>query len=296
MRAEEALQIAAAAKYASFHEVDDWTRAASLLDGVPGGEGEMLLGGDGCAYVTEFAVVEFAAATGRSTSSGRVFLAQAVELVHRLPRTWARVKAGQVDGWRARRVAEATMTLPREAAAWVDVHIASRVDRVGTTTLDRLIEEAKARFDPEQLVEDEAGDLAERRVELVRNPTGRAATTRVEAVLDTTDAHDLDSVLDEIADQLAACDGLAEAKAVRRARALGMLARGEVGFARTDSSQTSTDTGSGSTVHVQPRRVDLRVRVAEGETHAIVHSLTGQHLGMVTIDRLHTWCTHSQVT
>ncbi|MFT4288776.1 HNH endonuclease signature motif containing protein, partial [Nocardioides sp.] len=27
-----------------------------------------------------------------------------------------------------------------------------------------------------------------------------------------------------------------------------------------------------------------------------VHSLTGQHLGMVTIDRLHTWCTHSQVT
>ncbi|MFT4286599.1 hypothetical protein, partial [Nocardioides sp.] len=204
-----------------------------------------------------------------------------------LPCTWARVKAGQVDGWRARRVADATMTLPQEAAAWVDVHIARRVERVGVRTLDRLIEEALARFDPEQLAEDEASDLAERRVEIARNPTGRAATTRVEAVLDTTDAHDLDAVLDEIADQLAACDGLAETKAVRRARALGMLARGEVDFGPRETDQAA---------HLQPRRIDLRVRVAEGETHAVVHSLTGQHLGMVSVDRLQAWCAHSHVT
>ncbi|MFT4288383.1 hypothetical protein, partial [Nocardioides sp.] len=195
-----------------------------------------------------------------------------------------------------RRVADATMTLPQEAAAWVDVHLARRVERVGVRTLDRLIEEAKARFDPEQLAEDEASDLAERRVEIARNPTGRAATTRVEAVLDTTDALDLDAVLDEIADQLAACDGLAEAKAVRRARALGMLARGEVGFGRPDAGHDTSQASTGPAVQVTPRRIDLRVRVGEGETHAIVHSLTGQHLGMVTIDRLHTWCTHAHVT
>ena len=48
------------------------------------------LGGEGCPEVAEFAVVEFAAALGRSTESGRRYLARAVEGCYRLPRCWAR--------------------------------------------------------------------------------------------------------------------------------------------------------------------------------------------------------------
>ncbi len=42
------------------------------------------LGGEGCPEVAEFAVVEFAAALGKSTESGRRYLAQVVEGRYRL--------------------------------------------------------------------------------------------------------------------------------------------------------------------------------------------------------------------
>ena len=42
--------------------------------------------GEGCPEVAEFAVVEFAAAMGRSTESGRRYLSHAVEGCYRLPR------------------------------------------------------------------------------------------------------------------------------------------------------------------------------------------------------------------
>ena len=44
--------------------------------------------------MAEFAVIEFAAAMGRSTESGRRYLSHAVEGHYRLPRCWARVEAG----------------------------------------------------------------------------------------------------------------------------------------------------------------------------------------------------------
>ncbi|MFT4262731.1 MAG: HNH endonuclease signature motif containing protein [Nocardioides sp.] len=286
VRREEALQIELATRFASFHEVDHWTQAASLVereDEIPGAEGELLLGGDGCPWVSEFAVTEFAAATGRSLRSGRVFLAQAIELVHRLPRTWREVKAGRVEGWRARRVAEATMTLPRQAATWVDTHIHTRAQAVGVATLDRLVEEALARFDPERLIEEEQSDLAGRHVEVTVH--SRAATSHIEAVLDTDDARALESVLSEVAEQLLASEGAVDTVAVRRARALGMLARGEV----------TVGDRKAATATVEPPQLRMVVRVTEGDTLATIHSLTGQRLGMVSIDRLQAWAGRSSV-
>ena len=45
------------------------------------------------------------ATLGLSAESGRTLVAQALELVHRLPKTWARVQDGSLAPWRARRIA-----------------------------------------------------------------------------------------------------------------------------------------------------------------------------------------------
>ena len=69
----------AAARWASMHSgdslvgpLDEWHEAA------------LPLGGEGCPEVAEFAVMEFAAALGRSTESGRRYLSNAVEGFYRL--------------------------------------------------------------------------------------------------------------------------------------------------------------------------------------------------------------------
>jgi hypothetical protein len=140
--AREVLQ--AAARWASMHSIeslvgpiDEWHESC------------LSLGGEGCPEVAEFAVVEFAAAMGRSTESGRRYLSHAVEGYYRLPRCWARLLAGELPAWRLAFIAERTICLSPEAAAFVDAKVAPFAHKIGPAQLGRLIEEAKARFDPE---------------------------------------------------------------------------------------------------------------------------------------------------
>src|SRR5919106_1062155 len=50
---------------------------------------------------------------------------------------------------RARRIAEETLTLSAEAAAWVDAQVAPFAHRTGVAQTQRLVAEAIARFMPE---------------------------------------------------------------------------------------------------------------------------------------------------
>jgi hypothetical protein len=134
----------AAARWAAMHSeeslvgpVDDWHESC------------LPLGGEGCPEVAEFAIVEFAAALGRSTESGRRYLSRAVEGFYRLNRCWARVESGELPAWRLAFIAERTICLPPAAAAFVDAKVAPFAHKIGPAQLGRLIEEAKARFDPE---------------------------------------------------------------------------------------------------------------------------------------------------
>ncbi|RYU08432.1 DUF222 domain-containing protein, partial [Nocardioides iriomotensis] len=108
-----------------------------------------LVAGAGTPPVGEFCVAELAAALRISTDAGRSLIAEAVELAHRLPQTWRRVRAGDLPAWRARRVARATIVLTREGAGYVDRHVAPFAHRVGLAQLDRLVEEALVRFEPD---------------------------------------------------------------------------------------------------------------------------------------------------
>ncbi|WP_415836690.1 DUF222 domain-containing protein, partial [Nocardioides marinus] len=117
--------------------------------GMPGADTMLELAGPGAPEVSEFAVIELAAALGRSTDSGRVLVSDAVEARYRLPKIWQRLLDGQVQVWRIRRVTEVTRQLTAEAAAFVDAHLAHVVHTASFATVKRLAAEAAARFDPE---------------------------------------------------------------------------------------------------------------------------------------------------
>src|SRR3954449_8136609 len=121
--AAEAQVLADAVEWAGLHTVTDLDDASTLL--VEGGRDTGIpIAGEGAPLVSEFAVAEFATALGLSAASGRTLVGLALELAHRLPKLWTRVQDGSLAPWRARRIAEETLGLSIEAAAFVDHQLA----------------------------------------------------------------------------------------------------------------------------------------------------------------------------
>ncbi|MGD9960986.1 DUF222 domain-containing protein [Nocardioides sp.] len=173
------------------------------------------------------APAEFAAALGMSTGAGTRLIHHALELRHRLPRLWARLLAGEVQVWRARRIAERTLHHPDDVATGVDASLSAIAHRIGMLTVDRLIDEALIRLDPEEheLAQLEALDARYARLhEASINHTGIAEMTlRAE----WKDLKDFDDTLSEIAAALIpalAAQDVTESLDVRRAMAVGVLA------------------------------------------------------------------------
>ena len=114
-----------------------------------GRERAVVLGGDGCPEVAEFAAAEFGAMLGISAGAAAAYLGQALALRHRLPFTLARVRAGDATPWRACRIATACLPLSQEAAALVDKQVAAVVDSVTPERLEKIVKAAKWRADPD---------------------------------------------------------------------------------------------------------------------------------------------------
>ena len=94
-------------------------------------------------------MVELEAALGMSTTSARRLVGDVLELVHRLPATWARVRAAYaVPAWKARLIAQSTKILCPEAAGFVDAAVAPTAERYGYARLERLVAEAAASSRP----------------------------------------------------------------------------------------------------------------------------------------------------
>jgi hypothetical protein len=77
-------------------------------------------------------------------------MADALDLVHRLPHTWRRAQTLDIPIWRARRVAQRTHALSVKAAAHVDRVLAPRLSTVGVTLIDRTVAQAIAKYMPEE--------------------------------------------------------------------------------------------------------------------------------------------------
>ncbi len=107
--------------------------------GLPGTTGyDEVLGGDGTPLVAAFAPEPFAAALGVSTMSGMQLLADALDLVHRLPLAWAKVQALDVAPWQARKLAQATHKLSQAAARTSIRHLPIGSAHVAGAPLSRL--------------------------------------------------------------------------------------------------------------------------------------------------------------
>ena len=240
-----------------------------------GFESAVLIAGEGTPEVGEFCAHELAVALHISTDSGSSLIAEALELAYRLPRVWARVKAGDLPPWRARRIADRTICLPPEGADYVDRHVAPFAHRMGIGQVDRLGEEALVRFDPEKAEARRLAAADNRHVTLYTDQTDFDGTAHLDADLDLADALDLDAALSEGAARLADL-GCEDSLDVRRAHALGELARG------TDP-----------TLPLPGREVVLNVHVSD---HAIT-SGDDTHLArventrsFVSVDQVRTWC------
>ncbi len=288
------------------------------------GDTGVALGGVGCPLVAELCVAEFAAAVGLGQEAGKHLIGQALELRHRLPRLWARVAAGEVTAWRARRIADATMTLDPAAAGFVDTHLYAVAHNSRPWQLDRLVEEAIARFMPAEADRRRREAADGRHFTIATSQVSFEGTSQVHGELDLADALDLDAALAREAANLKAA-GSPDTLEVRRAAAAGVLARRQLtldlthdlttpdtadataadtpadtadataGDTAADATADTADDTAGRDVRVPtPRQVVLYVHLSEA---AVFDDGVEAELarventrGLVTADTVRDWC------
>jgi Domain of unknown function (DUF222) len=119
------------------------------LTRLPGRERARRFGGVGTPEVAEFAAAELGARLGISSWSANALMADALDILIRLPRLWARVEALEVKASYARFVARRTRDLEIEQAAHVDARVAESADgRVPWSRFEDLVEAAVKAADP----------------------------------------------------------------------------------------------------------------------------------------------------
>jgi hypothetical protein len=256
------------------------------------GDSAVPIAGPGAPLVAEFSVAEFAAAVGLSTDAGKRYVGHAVELRYRLPRLWKRVVKGDLAAWKARRVAEQTLShaLSPEAAGYVDRHLAPVAHKIGVAATDRLIDEAIARHMPETAEQTRRKAADGRHFTVDHDQVSFAGTSYVHGELDLADALDLDQAVAGRAELLQDL-GCAESLDVRRAIAVGELARRQLAL-DLQPGDKSERTAAGRK-RKQRRPVTLFVHLHQsalegaGGIGRVENTRT-----LVTADQVRTWCGH----
>jgi len=178
----------------------------------------------GGVLVDEMSIPEFAYATGMSEQVARSLIHDAVVMFYRFPRTWARMSAGQVPIWRARLVPRLGAAVEMKVARYVDRHLDQAGARFTRAHIQRLIDEARLRYTPDEVATEVAASAEQRGVDIDTRGGAHLGVADVRACLDLPDALDLEAALAQGAAQLKAA-GSTEPLDVRRAQALGDLAR-----------------------------------------------------------------------
>ena len=165
----------------------------------------------------------FAAANAMSTPGGTRLIRDALILRHRLPQVWARVQAGQVAAWRARRIADAVVFEPDDVAAHIDATVSTIAHKVGPITLSRLLDEAMLRLYPEQREQESLEELDKRYATLHENSITETGIGEMSLRADWKDLKDFDDALSRVAAALADTHPH-DSLDVRRSLAIGVLA------------------------------------------------------------------------
>ena len=110
-----------------------WADAHSEVDHPEGGvlvERLVKIGPAGTPPVAEFAPEGLVGPFGTSIASARSWMGDALTVRHRLPRLWARVVAGEVHVWQARKIATLTSHLSIAVVGLVDEQTAGWVTQL----------------------------------------------------------------------------------------------------------------------------------------------------------------------
>jgi hypothetical protein len=171
--------------WAERHEVDDVFEAAHWSDADVRDICEAI-GGEGTPLVHEAAVTPLAAALSVSARAAMQLMSDGLDLKHRLPMTREAMEELRLAPWRARQIAQLTHRLSPEAAAYVDAKVAPIADTAGRMRIEKLVNEAAARFDVDEqaAAEDAAAEAWGVRLEDYSGPVW-AGTSRLEVIGDT---------------------------------------------------------------------------------------------------------------
>ncbi|WP_166389498.1 HNH endonuclease signature motif containing protein [Nocardioides ochotonae] len=275
--------VEAALVWAAMHPEESVAEAPAA--GLAFGELAVPLAGEGAPLVAEFAPMEFGAAIGMSTDSARSLVGDALELAHRLKRTWKLVRAGKVPLWKARRLAQLTTTLPLDGAEFVDRQLAGFVGKISWAAIERLVDQARVAFDPEG-AEKQRREAAEgRRFDVHTREATHDGTVHVEGVLDLADALDLDTAIRQGAEELATL-GSSESLDVRRSMAAGELARRQLAF------DLRAEAGEDAASVVKPRQVVIHVHLSHAaisrDEAGIAH--VEETRSIVSTEQVREWC------
>jgi hypothetical protein len=247
------------------------------------GQTDLALAGEGAPTVAEYAVPELAAAIGMSTEAGKRFLGECLELRYRLPRLWDRLVCGDLSSWKARFVARETTRLSPGAAGFVDRQVAPVAHQVKAAQLDRLVNEAIGRFMPVEVERLAEASWDKRHVTIHEQLVSFTGTMTLTGELDIADALDLEAAIAAGAQHRADLGSL-ESLDVRRAQAIGDLARGQCALDLQPGRQVR---GSA----VQPRQVVMYVHLSQAAlagTDPVARLERGNAL--VSVEQVRTWC------
>ena len=216
-----------------------------------GRERAVVLGGDGCPEILEFAVAEFAVVLGISPRVAANYIGQALALRHRFPFTWARVLAGEATAWKACRIVAECVKLSQDAAAYVDRRIANLIDSITPYRLNKIVTAAKMHADAELARAEAAEQARERGVFVGRSDEHGTKTMYIKAAAGAVIRNK--ATLDAIAEALKA---LGDTRPVqhRRADAVGIIADPRytqelLTQARHHHLTSTTDTAPDATAH-----------------------------------------------
>lgn len=192
--------------------------------GTPGGEREQCVGGEGTPKVQELALCELGIARSVHTLAARAIVADALDLRHRLPLTFAKITSLQADVWLGRKVASMSRRVPAEAVDVVDAAVA---DAITTQSPGRVLAIAEAKIVEADLPAHEkewAAQRTKRYVGLGRTDTH--GLTHLIARITAGDARWIDAMLERIADILSTRpEHTATSRDELRSIAMGWLSR-----------------------------------------------------------------------
>ena len=283
---------------------------------MPGMEQLVQLGGDGTPEVAEFAPAELGAELAMSPFAARQLIADALDLRHRLPALWARVQAGEVKPWIARKTADATRNVSAEVAAVVDRRVTKWAHSLSWGRLEHIITAAVIAADPA------AADHKAHQAHTQQGVwVGQSSDHGIKDIFIRTEAPNaiwFDATLDRVADSLAAL-GDTDPKDTRRAKAVGVLAQpqqalnlfhtttqlaagggagcdGLTGVAQLTTAGGAEPVPGACGVDAQPPAT-LYIHVSEDSFSRDAEGVARfEGIGPVTTDQAKKWLGHCQVT